>query len=197
MTRDSSACSNVPIPWIGFGLKIKQSITYGCPTDFFVFYAKLFAWLSKAGGKMTRLTGILVVALLFSGVGADHATVRIADDRGGRIGTYVDKYKQLRDSGEFVVIDGDCLGACTIVLGAIPRDRICVTSNAKFGFHESWDLDANGKRVTNQEATRLLYALYPSEVRRWIAQHGGMTPHMIFLQGNELHTLYRTCSADV
>ena len=143
---------------------------------------------------MKRLTGMLIAALLLGGVGTGHATVRIADDQGGRIGTYVDKYKQLRDSGEFVVIDGDCLGACTIVLGAIPRDRICVTSNAKLGFRESWDLDASGNRVANQEATRLLNALYPSAVRHWIAQHGGMTAHTIFLQGNELQALYRTCS---
>ena len=87
-----------------------------------------------------------------------------------------------------------CLAACTIVLGAIPRDKICVTSNAKLGFQDSWDLDANGKRVTNQEATRLLYSIYPSAVRNWIAQHGGMTAHMIWLQGKELQALYRTCS---
>jgi hypothetical protein len=144
---------------------------------------------------MKRLTGILVAALLLGTVGASHATVRIADDRGGRIGTYVDKYEQLRDSGELVVIDGECLGACTIVLGAIPRDRICVTLNAKFGFYAAWDLDANGKRVTNQEATQLLYKVYPSEIKNWIARHGGMTPQMIFLQGDELQALFRACSA--
>lgn len=146
---------------------------------------------------MKRLTGILVAALMLGGVGPGHATVRIANDQGGRIGTYVDKYKQLRDSGEFVMIDGDCLGACTMVLGAIPRNRICITSNAKFGFRASWDLDANGNRVTNPEATRMLYAVYPSQVRDWIAQHGGLTPHMIFLQGEQLQALYRTCWAGV
>lgn len=145
---------------------------------------------------MKRLTGILVAALLLGGVGAGHATVRIVNDRGGRIGDYVDKYKRLRDSGEFVVIDGYCVAACTIVLGAVPRDRICLTSNAKFGFQAAWDLDANGKRVPNPEATRMLYAAYPSEVRDWIAEHGGMTPHLILLQGKDLHALYRTCSAD-
>ena len=144
---------------------------------------------------MKRLTRILVAALWLGDVGAGHATVRIANDRGGRIGNYVDKYKQLRASGESVIVDGACLAACTIVLGAIARNKICVTSNAKFGFQDAWDLDA-GKRVTNEEATRLLYAVYPSEVKHWIAEHGGMTPHMIWLQGKELHALYRTCSAE-
>jgi hypothetical protein len=150
----------------------------------------------ERGRKMKRSVGVLVAALLLGGAGIGHATVRIANDRGGRIGDYVDKYKQLRDSGELVMIDGYCLAACTIVLGAIPRDRICLTSNAKFGFNAAWDLDANGNRVTNQEATRMLYSVYPSAVRQWIAQRGGMTPHMILLQGKELHALYRTCSTD-
>lgn len=123
---------------------------------------------------MKRLTGILVAALLFGGVGIGHATVRIANDRGGRIGTYVDKYKLLRDAGELVVIDGYCVAACTIVLAAVPHDRICLTSNAKFGVQAAWDADADGKLTINAEATRLLYLAYPSEIRRWIDQHGGI-----------------------
>ena len=144
---------------------------------------------------MKRVTGMLVAALLLGNAGAGYATVRITNDRGGRIGNYVDKYQQLRNSGQFVVIDGACLAACTIVLGAIPHDRICVTSNAKFGFQDAWDADANGRVVTNEEATRMLYSIYPSAVRNWIAQHGGMSLHMIILQGKQLHALYRTCSA--
>ena len=79
---------------------------------------------------MKFLTGLLAAVLLIAGMGASHAVVRIADDRGGRIGTYVDKYQDLRQSGDTVIIDGLCASACTIVLGAIPPDRICVTSHA-------------------------------------------------------------------
>ncbi|MDU1666734.1 MAG: hypothetical protein E6833_10985, partial [Bradyrhizobium sp.] len=78
------------------------------------------------GLDMKFWTGLLAVVLLLSGVGASHAVVRIADDRGGRIGTYVDKYQGLRSSGEYVIIDGLCASACTIVLGAIPHEKICV-----------------------------------------------------------------------
>ena len=46
------------------------------------------------------MTGLLAVILLLAGVGASHAVVRIGEDRGGRIGTYVDKYQDLRSSGE-------------------------------------------------------------------------------------------------
>ena len=118
---------------------------------------------------MKLVTGLLAAVLLLAGVGTSHAVVRIADDRGGRIGTYVDKYQGLRTSGETVIIDGLCASACTIVLGAVPHDRICVTSHANLGFHAAWDFGANGRAVTNAEATQMLYSMYPTPVRSWIA----------------------------
>ena len=145
---------------------------------------------------MKFLTGLLAVVLLIAGVGASHAVVRIADDRGGRIGTYVDRYQGLRSSGEYVIIDGLCASACTIVLGAIPHDKICVTSHANLGFHAAWDFGANGRAVTNAEATQMLYSMYPSQIRHWISQRGGLTPRMIFLHGRQLQAMYRPCYLD-
>ena len=145
---------------------------------------------------MKLVTGLLAAALLLAGVGASHAVVRIADDRGGRIGTYVDKYQDLRNSGEQVIIDGLCASACTIVLGAVPRDKICVTSHANLGFHAAWDFGSNGRAITNPEATHMLYSMYPSSVRRWIAARGGLTPRMIFLRGKQLMTMYKPCYLD-
>jgi len=145
---------------------------------------------------MRLATGILAALLLIAGVGSSHAVVRIAEDRGGRIGTYVDKYQDLRSSGETVIIDGLCASACTIVLGAVPHDKICVTSRATLGFHAAWDLGSNGRAVTNPEATQMLYSMSPSQVRRWIAQRGGLTPRMIFLHGRQLMGMYRPCYLD-
>src|SRR5258708_3699536 len=90
--------------------------------------------LEQRGGDMRLVTGVLASVLLLAGVGASHAVVRIADDRGGRIGTYVDRYQDLRTSGEQVIIDGLCASACTIVLGPVPHHRICVTSHANLAF---------------------------------------------------------------
>jgi hypothetical protein len=129
-------------------------------------------------------------------VGTSHAVVRIAEDRGGRIGTYVDRYQDLRSSGETVIIDGLCASACTIILGAVAHDKICVTSHATLGFHAAWDFGANGRAITNTEATQMLYSMYPSPVRRWIAARGGLTPHMLFLRGKELMSLYKPCYLD-
>jgi hypothetical protein len=145
---------------------------------------------------MKFVTGLLAAVLLLAGVGASQAAVRITGDRGGRIGTYVDKYQELRISGETVIIDGLCASACTIVLGAVAHDKICVTTNANLGFHAAWDFGARGRPVTNPEATQMLYSMYPPPVRRWIAQRGGLTPHMIFLRGRELMTMYKPCYLD-
>jgi hypothetical protein len=142
---------------------------------------------------MKIATGLLAIVLLFAGVAASQAAVRIANDRGGRIGTYVDRFEGLRHSGEMVVIDGLCASACTIVLGAVPHDRICVTSRASLGFHAAWDFGSHGRVVTNREATRMLYSMYPAPVRRWIARHGGLTRHMLFLRGTQLARMYRPC----
>ena len=75
---------------------------------------------------MKFLTGLLAAVLLIAGMGASHAVVRIADDRGGRIGTYVDRYQDLRQSGDTVIIDGLYASACTMVLGALPCELCCV-----------------------------------------------------------------------
>jgi hypothetical protein len=42
----------------------------------------------------------------------------------------------------------------------------------------------------------MLYSMYPSPVRRWIAARGGLTPHMIFLRGKQLMSMYRPCYLD-
>ena len=142
---------------------------------------------------MKALSALLTAAIFFASVEASHAAVRIADDRGGRVGEYLDKYGQLRASGQAVMIDGLCASACTIVLGAISHDKICVTSNATLGFHAAFGFAGNGRTVTNPGATRMLYSGYPSQVRRWISRRGGLTPRMIFLRGKELQAIYRPC----
>src|SRR3954454_12067547 len=142
---------------------------------------------------MKFVTGLLAAVLLVAGVGASHAVVRIADDRGGRVGTHVDKYQGLRTSGETVIIDGLCASACTIVLGAVPHDKICVTSHANLGFHAAWDFGTNRRAITSPEATQMLYSMYPSKVRRWIAKWGGLPALIIFPPRKQPHATYKPC----
>jgi hypothetical protein len=136
---------------------------------------------------------LLAAAVLLAGVGASHAAVRIADDRGGEIGGYISKFQRLHSSGQSVIIDGLCASACTIVLGAVPHDKICVTSHAALGFHAAYDFGINGRTFTNREATMMLYSMYPTSVQRWIAARGGLRPQMIFLRGKQLQAMYHPC----
>jgi hypothetical protein len=142
---------------------------------------------------MKFVRGLLAAVLLLAGFATSRAEIRIAEDRGGRIGTYVDRYQGLRSSGENVIIDGLCASACTIVLGAVAHDKICVTSNANLAFHAAWDFGSNGRAVTNPEATQMLYSMYPTPVRRWISQRGGLTRRMLFLHGRQLMSMYKPC----
>jgi hypothetical protein len=123
------------------------------------------------------------------------ATIRIAGDAGGQIGTYLKRIEATRQSGERVVIDGPCLSACTMVLGAIPRNRICVTSRAQLGFHAAYDLDQNGRQVTSRGGTSLLMDHYPQQVRNWIARRGGLSGQMMYLSGRELSSMYASCDS--
>jgi hypothetical protein len=145
---------------------------------------------------MRVLTGVFAAILFFANTGSSHALVRIAHDRGGLIGRYVDLFEKLRASGDTIIIDGLCASACTIVLGKIPYDRICVTPNASLAFHAAWDYGARGQRIPNTKATRKLFSMYPSQVQHWIARHGGLTPRMIVLRGTQLTAMYRSCQIE-
>jgi hypothetical protein len=140
--------------------------------------------------KIAALLGAAVAALAVS---TASATVRIKADPGGQIGPYLENLAVLRSSGERVVIDGPCLSACTMLLGVIPRDRICVTSRARLGFHAAWHPGDDGRPVTSRVATQLLMDIYPQHVRSWIKVHGGLSPKMMYLTGHELSAMYPTC----
>jgi hypothetical protein len=145
------------------------------------------------GWDMKYVTGFLAAVVLILTVSEASSAIRISNDRGGQIGTYVLKYQRLASSGESVIIDGLCASACTIVLGELPSNRICVTSRATLGFHAAWNYGPNGRTFTNPEATLMLYSTYPAPVRRWIARRGGLTPHIVFLSGKPLQAMYRSC----
>lgn len=140
---------------------------------------------------------LLCAAILASAVAPASATMRIAEDRGGQIGHYMQAFAMLRSSGERVVVDGNCLSACTMVLGIIPRDRICATPRARFGFHAAWMPSPDGRPVTSSMGTQALWNVYPARVRHWISRHGGLSRHMIFLQGSALRGIVPSCSQTV
>jgi len=137
------------------------------------------------------LAGAVAAALVTTIASAE---VRVINDPGGEVASYLRKYQQIRNSGERLVIDGPCLSACTLFTALIPRDRVCVTRRAVLGFHAaSYYDDARRSLVPTRSGTRLVMGLYPPEIRRWIDQHGGLTPRILALRGPELAALYNSC----
>lgn len=123
---------------------------------------------------------------------AAKATMRLANDPGGLIAAYDQRFLRARASGERIVIDGSCLSACTLAIGYVPREQICATPRAVLGFHAAWQPTPFGKAVS-PPATQHMMNIYPQDVKNWIGQHGGLTPRMIFLKGSELAAMVPAC----
>jgi hypothetical protein len=134
----------------------------------------------------------LVLLLLWSSA-ANAAVLVGGQDRGGYIKDYKAKYEQLRDSGEQVVIDRECLSSCTLVLGFIPAERICVTATAVLGFHAAWKRTPLGSLEPSPEGTAEVMRIYPQPIREWLWKNGGLNSRMKYLQGAELTSLYPLC----
>jgi hypothetical protein len=142
--------------------------------------------------KPTLLTAALAATLISSS--AAHATIRLANDPGGLIQAYQARFAHARATGERIVIDGSCLSACTLAIGMVPREQICATPRAVLGFHAAWQPTPFGGKAVSFPATQHMMNIYPTEVQAWIGRHGGLTPHMIFLKGQELAEYVPTCA---
>ena len=140
------------------------------------------------------LKTFFLAALLYLVVSPQaHAEVRILASPGGQVGSFLDLFERVRESGERVVIDGPCLSACTLVLSTVPNDRICVTRRAVLGFHAARSIDRRGRMYAEPEASQAVLAAYPAPVRGWISRRGGLTSRLLLLRGRELAAIYPTC----
>jgi hypothetical protein len=142
----------------------------------------------------TRLL-ILLLASLFAATPA-RAVLHITRDHGGYVEEYKARYKQVRDTGERVIIDGICNSACTLVLGIVPMNKICVTPRASLGFHLAYFDKAftMGIKVTSLAGTSDLMSYYPDTVKNWISRNGGLTTEMKKIKnGEELWKIVDPC----
>jgi hypothetical protein len=115
-------------------------------------------------------------------------------DTGGFINDYIERYETIRANGVHVVVEGVCLSACTMVLGIVPRENVCVTSRAQFGFHAAF---TKPKKVTlpSPDGSRRLMEHYAPDVRSWVTRHGGLTSRVLVLKGAELARMVSSCDA--
>src|ERR1700746_468136 len=139
-------------------------------------------------GARTAMFGMLFLA------GTASAELRIMNDPGGEASSYLRTFYEMRAIGQRIAIDGPCLSACTLLTGIVPRDHVCITNRAVLGFHAaSYYNDVSRSLVPTRAGTRLVMRLYPSEIRAWINRHGGLTPQLITMRGQELAPFYRPC----
>jgi len=150
-------------------------------------------WQAALAGALA----LAVVSFMASSIAAPSralAEMRIVGDPGGEVTAYLRKFEAARESGEHIVIDGPCLSACTLLTGIVPRDHVCVTQRAVLGFHAaSYYDDASRELVPTRAGSALVMRHYPAQIRAWIGHHGGLTPRLIRLRGQELTALYHPC----
>ncbi len=140
-----------------------------------------------------RFAALLLVLLLPVSARAD---VRITRDFGGHVDQYKKRYAEIRERGERVIIDGICNSACTLVLGIVPLNKICVTPRASMGFHQAY-YDRRytaGLYVQSYAGTNELMSYYPETLKEWIAEKGGLARQMKTIKnGTALWTIIDPC----
>ena len=147
-------------------------------------------------GPMRLSLLALLTSLVTLFVAPAHADLRITRDHGGYVKEYKAKYERIRDRRERVIIDGICNSACTLVLGIVPLNKVCVTPRASLGFHQAY-YDKSftfGMKVISYEGTSDLMSYYPATVKSWLARNGGLTPEMKKVKnGMELWKIIDPC----
>ncbi|MEA2947506.1 MAG: hypothetical protein QOI40_2836 [Alphaproteobacteria bacterium] len=110
-------------------------------------------------------------------------TIDVFDSHGGSVVQYNERWSGLASRGVDVRIVGPCQSACTILLGHIPRNKICVMPNARFGFH----------LAKKEFATGMLWNAYQGDIQSWINQHGGLKTDFVWMGAPDIYRFFRKC----
>ena len=150
--------------------------------------------------KFLNVMAVLVAAVFFSTACTastpkdpipQTTPVVITFDPGGSIVDFINKYEDYAKSRTPVVVKGECISACTLMLGVLNPAQVCVSPNAMFAFHSA----TNGVGGDFSEVgTQVGWYLYPTWVRVLLTKLGlGPNiehPELVWLPGT---TFYRLC----
>jgi hypothetical protein len=126
---------------------------------------------------------LFATILTLTALPARAETIDVSDNHGGSVAQYDARWASYAARGVSVRIVGPCQSACTVLLGHIPRSRICVTPEASFGFH----------LAHLQQATATLWRAYPAGIKGWIKAHGGLTREFIWMRAPDVYKFFRKC----
>lgn len=110
-------------------------------------------------------------------------TIDVNDNHGGSVANYNSRWAAAGARGASVRIVGPCQSACTVLLAHIPRDKICVTPQASFGFH----------LAKLPQATATLRAAYASDITSWIDARGGLTNDFKWMRAPDTYKYFKKC----
>jgi hypothetical protein len=96
----------------------------------------------------------------------------VADNMGGDLLNYLMAAREALKEHKQIVIDGWCVSACSIVADRI-RSHVCITSNARFGFHKTWALVLRSDGPAYSKPGFHKSWTYTPALQRWINKKGG------------------------
>ena len=132
----------------------------------------------------------VLLFLLATPAYAEEPTIVISGiDPGGSLITYTAFWQRIADAGDSIKIDGVCISACTLFLGYVPTDRVCVTERASLGFHQASENDQPDIRLT-QATVRWLY---PRWVQDWIMQNDGLESNPKYMYPEDMKGHIKLC----
>lgn len=115
----------------------------------------------------------------------------VTADTGGSIIHYIQAFNDIRREGAFVRIEDVCLSACTLILGLVPPENVCVTEHTLMGFHSARD----GVGNFHMMGTRLAWHIYPEWVRAKLLENGwngdgpNGHPDFLYFPGTDFYPL--------
>lgn len=114
---------------------------------------------------MRSLIASLLLWASIAGSVSAQSVVVIHNDEGGLVRNYLDKYDAMRESGTRIILAGDCVSACSLVL-TLPKWQVCALPYARLGFHAASD---NIGGPADLKATHEIAVLfYPRVVWKWL-----------------------------
>lgn len=118
-------------------------------------------------------------------------TFQIHRDYGGYVLDYEIKKEEYKRTNVYIEFMGNCESACTMYLG-LPKDRICVGPNAKFGFHRPY-VEGRNDPIQDKKAEAWLIKRYPKWVRKWIKSTGGLKKDIVYIPDSIVRENVRAC----
>jgi hypothetical protein len=118
---------------------------------------------------------------------------------GGVMDDFIKYWHQVKREGRQVRIQGRCASSCTLMIGIIPKERICVAPGAYMAFHQASDSyfhpQYGVQRAYSESGTQLMWDHYKKikPIKDFLVATGGLKSDLTKLSGRHLQKIFRAC----